>query len=63
MRQVDNIYRMLKVGDNDKSEQKRKEASPFINYAMDHYNIPHEELVKEVSLSESITTDNAPEPT
>ena len=63
MRQVDNIYKMMKTGDKGESEGKRREASPFINYAMDYYNIPRDEQSKEVSQSESSVTDNAPEPT
>ena len=41
-RQVTNIYRMMNQG--NQSTEKRRQASPFLNYALDKYNVTLEDV-------------------
>ena len=64
-RQVNNIYRMMTQG--SASEEHKKEAEPFINYAMDKYDLPREpeilesKVVTEETFDDRQNTDEDPD--
>ena len=60
-RQIRNIYKMMNQG--DPTSQKRRQASPFLNYALDQYNVNLEDVPSEhegfESSDRSTSHDNA----